>query len=128
MERVLAAVAERALTQGARAGLDALLRETLRLTGVAGIALYEGGDLIAEAGLRPPPLSQAREAQVLRAPDGRTVLVVHPERLASEAHETLARIARMAGTLLAALRRESAQQSRQARLCRQVRQLEESLA
>jgi signal transduction histidine kinase len=127
-ERVLAAVAERALTQGARAGLDALLREALRLTGVAGIALYEGRVRITEAGLRPPPLSRARAAQVLRSPDGRTVLVVHPERLAAEARELLARMARLASTLLAARRREAAVQSRQARLCRQVRHLEEALA
>jgi two-component system OmpR family sensor kinase len=128
VERVLAAVAERALTQGARAGLDALLQEALRLTGVAGLALYEGRARIAEVGLRPPPLCRARVAQVLRGPDGRTVLVVHPERLAAEAHETLARISRLASTLLAALRSESAARARHARLCRQVRHLEEALA
>ncbi len=128
VERVLAAVAERALTQGARAGLDALLREALRLTGVAGIALYEGRARIAEAGLRPPPLARARAPQVIQGPDGRTALVVHPERLGAEARLALARIARLAGTLLEARRREVAAQARQAWLCRERRRLEQTLA
>jgi len=128
VERVLAAVAERALAQGARAGLEALIQQAPRLTGVAGIALYEGRARIAEAGLKPPPLSVARAAQIIRGPDGRTALVVQPERLAAGAHQTLARIARLASTLLSARRREMAAQARQARLCRQLRQAEETLA
>ncbi len=125
---MLAAVAERALTQGACAGLDTLLREAMRLTGAAGIALYEGRARIAEAGLRPPPLSRARAPQVIQARDGRTSLVVHPERLAAEAHEVLVRFARLASTLLAARRREAAAQARQARLCRELRRMEHALA
>jgi two-component system OmpR family sensor kinase len=128
VERVLAAVAERALSQGARAGLDALLRQAPRLTGVAGIALYEGRARLAEVGLRPPSLSRARALQVIRSADGRTALVVHPERLATEARQTLLRLVQLASTLLAARRREAAAQARQARLCRQVRQLESALA
>jgi|GEM_PF-1333539 len=128
VERVLAAVAERALAQGVRAGLEALIQEAPRLTGVAGIALYEGRARIAEAGLKPPPLSVARAAQIIRGPDGRTALVVQPERLAARAHQTLARIAQLASTLLCARRRETAAQARQARLCRQLRQAEETLA
>ncbi len=128
VEGALAAVAERALRQGARAGLEALLREALRLTGLAGIALYEGRVLIAQAGLKPPPLSRARAPQVFRAPDGRTALVVLPDRSAAEEHELLLRLARFASTLQAARRREAASQARQARLCRELRHREHELA
>jgi hypothetical protein len=65
---------------------------------------------------------------VIQGPDGRTALVVHPERLATEAREALERIARLTSTLLTARRREAAAQARQVRLCRQLRQLENALA
>jgi signal transduction histidine kinase len=128
VERVLSAVAERSLTDGARAGLDALFNETLRLSGVAGLALHEGRARIAEAGLRLPPLSRLRATQLIPAGDGRTTLVVLPERVAIEQREVLVRIARLAGTLLAARRREVALQERQAALCREVQRQRRELA
>ncbi len=67
-----------------------------------------------------PPLSRLRATQVLSAGDGRTSLAVVPERVALEQREVLARIARLAGTLLAARRRETARQERQASLSREV--------
>jgi signal transduction histidine kinase len=120
VERALTAVAERSLMDGARAGLDALLNEALRLTGAAGFALHEGRVRVAEAGLLLPPLSRLRATQVIPAGDGRALLAVVPERVATEQRETLVRIVRLAGTLLAARRREAALQQRQASLCREV--------
>jgi len=125
---VLAAVAERSLTDGARAGLDALLNEALRLTGVAGLALHEGRARVTEAGLRLPPLSRLRATQLIPAGDGRTLLAVLPERGALEQREVLVRFARLAGTLLAARRREAALQQRQAALCREVQRQRRELA
>jgi two-component system OmpR family sensor kinase len=128
VEQVLAAVAERALRRGARAGLEALLQEALRLTGVAGIALYEGRARVAAAGMKPPPLARARAPQVISARDGRTALVVLPERISAAERQTLERLARLGGTLLAARRREAAAQARQASLCRELRSQERALA
>jgi signal transduction histidine kinase len=120
VERALTAVAERSLKDGARAGLDALLDEALRLTGAAGLALHEGRVRAVEVGLLLPPLSRLRATQVIPAGDGRASLAVVPERVALEQREVLSRIARLAGTLLAARRREAALQQRQAALCREV--------
>src|SRR5687767_14036365 len=110
VERALAAVAERSHLDGARAGLDALMQEALRLTGVAGVALHEGRVRIAEAGLRLPPLSRLRAPQLIPAGDGRSVLGVLPERVAVDQHEVLKRIAQLGGTLLQARRREASLQ------------------
>jgi hypothetical protein len=128
VERALATVTELALRNGALAGLDALLRLALRLTGVAGIALHEGRACIAEAGLRPPPLSRARAAQVIPAGDGRAALVVLPERIGLEEREVLERLARLGATLLAARRRERAAQARQRSLCNELRGLKREVA
>jgi len=128
VERSLAAVAERSLLDGARAGLDALMEEALRLTGLAGIALHEGRGRIAEAGLRLPPLSRLRPPQLIPAGDGRSVIGVLPERVGVEQREVLARIARLASTLLAARRREASLQARQASLCQELRQLQRELS
>lgn len=128
MERALATVAELALRNGALAGLDALLRLAVSLTGVAGIALHEGRVRIAEAGLRPPPRSRARAPQVIPAGDGRAALVLLPERLGLEQREVLGRIARLGATLLAARRREIAAQARQRSLCQELRRLKRELA
>jgi two-component system, OmpR family, sensor kinase len=128
VERVLTAVAERSLTDGARAGLDALLNEALRLTGGAGLALHEGRERVAEAGLLLPPLSRLRAAQVIPAGDGRTSLAVVPERAAVEQREVLVRIAQLAGKLLAARRRERSLQERQASLSREVQRQRRELA
>lgn len=124
---MLATVAERSLMGGARAGLDALLNEALRLTGAAGLALHEGRGRVAEAGLRLPAFSRLRAAQVLAAGDGRTSLAVIPERVATEQREVLVRVARLARTLLAAQRREASLQKRQASLCRELRRLQREL-
>ncbi len=123
----MAAVAEHALRNGARAGLEALLKEALKLTGAAGIALHEGRVRIAEAGLRPPPPSKSRASQVYPVGDGRATLVILSERTGAEQQELLARIARMANTLLVARRREVSQQARQVQLVRQRQRLEREL-
>lgn len=128
VERSLAAVAERSLQDGARAGIDALLKEALRLTGVAGIALYDGRVRIAEAGLRLPSLSRLRASQLIPIEEGRSSLGVIPERTSGEQRETLERLARLAGSLLKAWRREAALQGRQASLCQQLRQLQRELS
>ena len=120
VEQALTAVAERSLVDGARAGLDALLNEALRLTGAVGLALHEGRARTAEVGLLLPPLSRLRATQVIPAGDGRASLAVVPERVAVERREVLERIARLACKLLAARRREAALQERQAALCREV--------
>lgn len=104
------------------------MKEALRLTGVAGLALHEGRIRIAEVGLRLPPLSRLRPAQRIPAGDGRTVLGVMPERLGKEQRETLARIAQLAGSLVKARRREADLQTRQASLCQELRQLQRELA
>lgn len=127
VERSLAAVAERSLRDGARAGIDALLGEALRLTGVAGIALHDGRVRIAEAGLRLPPLSRLRPSQLISIEKGRSSLGVMPERTGGEQRETLARIVRLAGSLLKAWRREVSLQGRQASLGQQLRQLRREL-
>lgn len=128
MERALSAVAECSLRDGAGAGIDALLKEALRLTGLAGIALHDGRVRIAEAGLRLPPLSRLRSAQLISIEKGRSSLGVMPERTGGEHRETLERIAQLAGSLLQARRRETALQGRQASLGQQLRQLQRELA
>jgi signal transduction histidine kinase len=128
VERSLAAVAERSLLDGARAGIDVLMKEALRLTGVAGVALHDGRVRIAEAGLRLPPLSRLRPTQLIPSGDGRSVLGVMPERVGVEQREALVRIAQLAGTLIKARRREASQQARQASLCQELRQLQRELS
>ncbi|WP_224245796.1 histidine kinase dimerization/phospho-acceptor domain-containing protein [Hyalangium gracile] len=123
----MSAVAEHALRDGALAGLEALMNEALRLTGVAGIALHEGRVRIAEAGLRPPPPSRSRAVQALPVGDGRATLAILSERISAEQQELLTRIARLAGTLLVARRREVATQTRQLQLCQERRKLEREL-
>jgi len=104
------------------------MKEALRLTGVAGIAIHEGRVRIAEAGLRLPPLSRLRASQVIPTGDGRATLGVFPERLGVEQREVLERIAQLAGTLLAARRREASVQERHTSLCRELRRLQRDLA
>ncbi len=124
----MAAAAELALRNGARAGLEALLKEALRLTGAAGMALHEGRVRIAEAGLRPPPPSRSRTVQVFPIGDGRATLVVLPEQAGAQERALLERIAQLAGTLLVARRREASVQARQAQLYQERRRLERELA
>jgi two-component system, OmpR family, sensor kinase len=126
-ERAMAAVAEHALRNGAGAGLEALMKEALRLTVVAGIALHEGRARLAEAGLRPPPPSRSRAAQAIPLGDGRATLVILSERTGTEQQAMLTRIARMARSLLVARRREASTQARQLQLCKQRRRLEREL-
>ena len=127
-ERALAGVAEHALRNGARAGLDALLKEALSLTGAAGIALHEGRKRIAEAGLRPPSPSKSRAVQAIPVGDGRATLVVLPEKTDAQARALLSRIAQLAGTLLVALRREASAQARQVQQAQERRRLARELA
>jgi two-component system OmpR family sensor kinase len=124
----MAVVAEQALRNGARAGLEALLKEALQLTGASGIALHEGRVRIAQAGLRPPPPSRSRTIQVIPVGDGRATLAVIPEQTGAEAREQLKRIAQLASTLLVARRREASAQARQAQLYQERRRLERELA
>jgi two-component system, OmpR family, sensor kinase len=128
VERALAEVAEQALRNGAQAGLEALLKEAPQLLGVAGVALYEGRRRIAETGLRPPTPARTRLPRGLPIGDGRATLVVVPEQTGAGEQTTLARIARLASTLLAARRREISAEARQIELCQERRRLERELA
>jgi hypothetical protein len=121
VEKVLAAVAERALRCGPRAGMDALLRETLRLTGASGAALYDGRACVAEAGIGLPARARAVAAR-------RRTLVVWPEQPGASGKEVLARLSSFGGTLLAAHARETALAARQARLLEAKARLERAVA
>lgn len=132
VERALAAVAEHALRCGARAGLGALAREALRLSGAVEVAVYRGRDRVAAHGTRarrlPATFKEMKTAQVFRAPDGRTSLVVRSERPVPPEDDELQRLAAFAGTLMSAVEREREAQARQARLLRERQRLEETVA
>jgi hypothetical protein len=121
VEKVLAAVAERALRCGPRAGMDALLREALRLTGASGAALYDGRACVAQAGIGLPARERAVAAR-------RHALVVWPEQPGPSDKEVLARLSSLGGTLLAAHAREAALGARQARLLEAKARLERAVA
>jgi two-component system OmpR family sensor kinase len=121
VERVLAAVAERALRCGTRAGLDALVREALRLTGASGAALYDGRTCVARAGHAAPARACASTAR-------RQALVVWPEPLGASNQEVLTRLARFGGSLMAAHAREVDAGARQARLLESKQRLERAVA
>jgi hypothetical protein len=121
VEKVLAAVAERALRCGPRAGMDALLREALRLTGASGAALYDGRACVAEAGIGLPARVRAVAAR-------RRALVVWPEQPGPSGKEVLARLSSLGCTLLAAHAREAALGARQARLLEAKARLEQAVA
>jgi signal transduction histidine kinase len=133
-ERALAIIAEQALQRGARAGLDALLKEALRVSGAAEVAIYSGRERVAVAGLDVPALPSklraTKGARLFRAPDGRTSLVVHRERpgAAAETDAALARMASFCGTLVAARERECEAQARQAALLSKCNRLQQAVA
>lgn len=131
-ERALTAVAEHALRCGARAGLDALAREALRLSGAVEVALYRGRVRVAACGTRarrlPATFRQMKTLQVFRAPDGRTSLVLRCERPVSSEDVGLEKLAAFAGTLMSAVAREGEAQARQAQLLRERKRLEETVA
>ncbi|QSQ27777.1 HAMP domain-containing histidine kinase [Pyxidicoccus parkwayensis] len=121
VETVLAAVAERALRCGTRAGLDALVREALRLTGATGAALYDGRTCVARAGHAAPVRACASTAR-------RQALVVWPEPLGVSNQEVLRRLARFGGSLMAAHAREVDAGARQARLLEAKQRLERAVS
>ncbi len=121
VEKVLAAVAERALRCGTRAGLDALVREAQRLTGASGAALYNGRTCVARAGHGVPAKRGSPAAR-------KCALVVWPERPGASDQEALARMASFGGSLIAAHAREVDAGARQARLLEAKQRLERTVA
>ena len=121
VEKVLAAVAERALRCGTRAGLEALVREALRLTGASGAALYDGRTCVARVGHAAPARACASTAR-------RQALVVWPEPLGASNQQMLARLARFGGSLMAAHAREVDAGARQARLLESKQRLERAVS
>jgi len=121
VEQALASVAERALRCGARAGLEALVREALRMTGASGAAFYDGRVCVAEAGHGAPASLPARSRR-------RPMLVVWPERPAAPQAQVLARLTAFGALLLAAHSREQDAAARQARLLKTQRCLERRAA
>ncbi|MCP3141163.1 histidine kinase dimerization/phospho-acceptor domain-containing protein [Pyxidicoccus xibeiensis] len=116
VDTVLAAVAERALRCGTRAGLESLLREALRLTGASGAALYDGRTCVARVGMGEPA----------RRPGA--ALMVWPERPGVLEQRTLARLATFGTSLMAAHAREVDAAARQARLLEAKQRLEQTVA
>ncbi|WP_426746857.1 histidine kinase dimerization/phospho-acceptor domain-containing protein [Myxococcus faecalis] len=115
VEQALVAVAERALCRGAHAGMELLLRETLRLTGASGAALFDGRVCVARAGTGIPlPMS-----------GGGRMLKVWPERADGA---VLERLSAFGSALLAARARESAANARHTKLLAQRRELEREVA
>ena len=120
VEKVLAAVAERALRCGTRAGLEALVREARRLTGASGAALFDGRTCVARTGEGGP----ARPGGTAR----KSALVVWPERPGTSNSELLARLSSFGGSLIAAHHREVDAGARQARLLEAKGRLERMVA
>ncbi len=114
VEQTLAAVAERALRCGALAGMELLLRETLRLTEASGAALFDGRTCVARAGTGVAG-STSRGGRLLK---------VWPERTGRADGQVLARLSALGSALLAAHARESAAEARHARLLASRREQE----
>lgn len=114
VEQALAAVAERALRCGALAGMELLLRETLRLTDASGAALFDGRTCVARAGtgIAGP------------TPRGGRLLKVWPERTGRADGQVLERLSALGSALLAAHARESAAEARHTRLLASRREQE----
>ncbi|WP_426750968.1 sensor histidine kinase [Myxococcus sp. Y35] len=115
VEQALARIAERALRCGARAGLEALAQETLRMTGASGVALYDGRVRVAAAGFVAP----ARRG---------STLVVWPEPPAGQEARVLSRLSAFGAVLLAAHARERHAAARQVHLLKTQRRLEQRVA
>ncbi|NTX56522.1 histidine kinase dimerization/phospho-acceptor domain-containing protein [Myxococcus sp. CA039A] len=118
VEQALAAVAERALRCGSHAGMELLLRETLRLTEASGAALYDGRTCVARAGTGVAGPSSG----------GGRLLKVWPERTGRSDERVLERLSAFASALLAAHARESAAEARHARLLASRREQERNAA
>ncbi|AGC44403.1 sensor histidine kinase [Myxococcus stipitatus DSM 14675] len=118
IEQALAAVAERALRCGALAGMELLLRETLRLTSASGAALFDGSTCVARVGTHAAgfPSSTGRR------------LRLWPERTGPRDDALLERLSALGGALLAAHAREASSQARHARLLSARRRLEQEVA
>ncbi len=124
METTLTAVAEQALRGGTRAGLEALLKASMRLTGATGAALYEGRVCVMKVGNVPARRAEARDTGTTKRP---SVLEVWPAPLATSQRNVVARFSAFAPALLAAHAREVAQGARQARLLEAKLRLERTV-
>ncbi|WP_338261337.1 histidine kinase dimerization/phospho-acceptor domain-containing protein [Corallococcus caeni] len=125
METTLTAVAEQALRAGTRAGLEALLKASLRLTGATGAALYEGRVCVMKVGKVPARRAQATDRKSTKRA---SVLEVWPAPLTTSQRSVVARFSAFAPALLAAHAREVAQGARQARLLEAKQRLERTVA
>ncbi|QRK07941.1 histidine kinase [Archangium violaceum] len=126
VERTVSAIAERALHHGARAGLDALMEEVMRLTETHGAALYAGGQRVALVGLEPPAPAHAHPQQLLT--DGHTALVLGEPCVDAADRQHLARLAVLATALLASQAREEEARAERTRLRQERLRLREQLA
>lgn len=118
VEQALAAVAERALRCGALAGMELLLRETLRLTSASGAALFDGDTCVARAGTHAAGFASSP----------RRLLRLWPEQPRHQEGALLERLSHFGGALLAAHARESSAQARHSRLLASQRALEQEVA
>ncbi|WP_158621413.1 histidine kinase dimerization/phospho-acceptor domain-containing protein [Corallococcus aberystwythensis] len=126
METTLTAVAEQALRGGTRAGLEALLKASLRLTGATGAALYEGRVCVMKVG--NVPARRAANIKDRKSTQRPSVLEVWPAPLTTSQRSVVARFSAFAPALLAAHAREVAQGARQARLLEAKQRLERTVA
>lgn len=122
VETTLTAVAEQALRNGTRAGLEALLKATLRLTGATGAALYEGRACVVKVG-RIPAASNGTVKRGARP----SVLQVWPAPLTTAQRHVVARFTAFAPALLAAHAREVAQGARHSQLLAAKTRLERTV-
>ncbi|RKH34489.1 sensor histidine kinase [Corallococcus praedator] len=122
VETTLTAVAEQALRKGTRAGLEALLKATLRLTGATGAALHEGHACVMKVG-RVPAHRDGNSDKAARSP----VLQVWPAPLTTSQRHVVARFSAFAPALLKAHAREVAQGERQSRLLEAKLRLERTV-
>lgn len=125
METTLTAVAEQALRGGTRAGLEALLKASMRLTGATGAALYEGRVCVMKVGKVPARRAENNDTNSTKRP---SVLEVWPAPLTTSQRNVVARFSAFAPALLAAHAREVAQGARQARLLEAKQRLERTVA
>jgi two-component system, OmpR family, sensor kinase len=122
VETTLTAAAEKALREGARAGLEALLKASLRLTGATGAALHDGRRCVMRVG--KTPAARATDPQGKRP----AVLEVWPAPLTTSQRRVVARFNAFAPALLAAHAREVARDARHARLLEEKLRLERTVS
>ncbi|WP_223634630.1 histidine kinase dimerization/phospho-acceptor domain-containing protein [Corallococcus sp. EGB] len=124
METTLTAVAEQALRGGTRAGLEALLKASMRLTGATGAALYEGRVCVMKVGNVPARRARTKDTGSTKRP---SLLEVWPAPLTTSQRNVVARFNAFAPALLAAHAREVARGARQARLLEAKLRLERTV-